>query len=190
MVTDERLVVIPTEGADGVVEIPLKVITETKIEELVGAGRLEVEHGEGEPTYLYYSNSLSPKFAEVAEAIKQLTNGEAPTLPTEMERFRCDTCGRLLPEKDGVCPACVEKWDTLKRIMSYLAPYKGKVILLMIFVTASPLLNLIPPLIVRHIVDDVITPLTGTVLTPERRLRNADIARTGLSRHYAVNIPV
>jgi ATP-binding cassette subfamily B protein len=165
VVTDERLLVIPTEGADGVVEVPLEVITETKIEELVGAGRLEVEHGEGEPTYLYYSNSLSPKFAEVAEAIKQLTKGEAPTLPTEMERSRCDTCGRLLPEKDGVCAACVEKWDTLKRIISYLAPYKGKVIILITFTVASPLLNLIPPLIVRHLVDDVITPLAGTVLT-------------------------
>ena len=165
VVTDERLLVIPTEGTDGIVEVPLKVITETKIEELVGAGRLEVEHGEGEPTYLYYSNSLIPKFAEVAEAIKQLTKGEAPTLPTEMERSRCDSCGRLLPEKDGICPACVKKWDTLKRIISYLAPYRGKVIILMTFAVASPLLNLIPPLIVRYMIDDVLTPLAGTVLT-------------------------
>ena len=67
-------------------EVPLKVITETKIEEFVGAGRLEVEHGGVEPTYLYYSNSLIPKFAEVAEAIKQLTKGEPLTLPTEIER--------------------------------------------------------------------------------------------------------
>ena len=159
VVTDERLFVIPTEGVDGVVEVPLKVITETKIEEFVGAGRLEVEHGESEPTYLYYSNSLGPKFAEVAEAIKQLIKGEEPTLPTEMERSRCDSCGRLLPEKDGICPACVKKWDTLKRIIGYLSPYRGRVILLMIFAAANPLLNLIPPLIVRYMVDDIITPL-------------------------------
>ena len=164
VVTDEHLFVIPTEGVDGVVEVPLNVITETKIEEFVGAGRLEVEHGEGEPTYLYYSNSLSAKFAEIAEAIKQLIKGEEPTLPTEMERSRCDTCGRLLPEKDGICPACVKKWDTLKRIISYLRPYRGRTILLMIFAAANPLLNLIPPLIVRYMVDDVITPLAGTGL--------------------------
>ncbi len=167
VVTDKHLFVIPTEGADGVVEVPLKVITETKIEEFVGAGRLEVEHGEGEPTYLYYSNSLSPKFAEVGEAIKQLIKGEAPTLPTEMERSRCDTCGRLLPEKDGICPACVKKWDTLKRIISYLRPYRGRTILLMIFAAANPLLNLIPPLIVKYIVDEIITPMVGTELTME-----------------------
>ena len=165
VVTDERLLVIPVQGADGVVEVPLKVITETKIEELVGAGRLEVEHGGGEPTYLYYSNSLSPKFAEVAEAIKQLTKGEAPTLPTEMERSRCDTCGRLLPEKDGVCLACVKTWDTLKRILSYLGPYLSKVIILMTFVAVTPLINLYSPLIVRGLIDQVLTPLVGSVLT-------------------------
>ena len=166
VVTDERLLVIPTEGADGVVEVPLKVITEARIEELVGAGRLEVEHGKGKPTYLYYSNSLSPKFAEVAEAIKQLTKGEAPTLPTEMERSRCETCGRLLPEKDGVCLACLKTWDTLKRILSYLAPYVGKVVILMIFVAASPLINLYSPLIVRDMIDDVLKPLADSGLTP------------------------
>ena len=165
VVTDERLLVIPAEGADGVVEVPLKVITEAKIEELVGAGRLEVEHGKGEPTYLYYSNSLSPKFAEVAEAIKQLTKGEAPTLPTEMERSRCETCGRLLPEKDGVCLACLKTWDTLKRILSYLTPYLSKVVILMILVAASPLINLYSPLIVREIIDNILIPMTGSVLT-------------------------
>ena len=165
VVTDERLLVIPTEGADGVVEVPLKVITETRIEELVGAGRLEVEHSQGEPTYLYYSNSLSPKFVEVAEAIKQLTKGEAPTLPTEMERSRCETCGRLLPEKDGVCLACLKTWDTIKRILSYLAPYLSQVIILMIFVAASPLINLYSPLIVRDMIDDVLRPLADSGLT-------------------------
>lgn len=165
VVTDERLFVIPTEGADGVVEVPLKVITETKIEELIGAGRLEVEHGKGEPTYLYYSNSLSPKFAEVAEAIKQLTKGEPPTLPTEMERSRCDTCGRLLPEKDGICLACVKTWDTMKRILSYLAPYRSQVVILMVFVAASPLINLYSPLIVRDMIDQVLTPLADSALT-------------------------
>ena len=158
VVTDQRLFVIPTEGADGVVEVPLKVIKETRIEELVGAGRLEVEHGASEPTYLYYSNSLSPKFAEVAEGIKQLTNGETLTLPTEIERSRCDSCGRLLPEKDGICPACVKKWDTLKRIVSYLYPYRVKVAILMTFALASPLINLIPPLIYKYVIDDILTP--------------------------------
>lgn len=158
VVTDDHLFVIPSEGADGVVKVPLKVITETRIEEFVGAGRLEVEHGEDEPTYLYYSNSLSPKFAEVAEGLKQLTKGETLTLPTEMERSRCETCGRMLPEKDGICPACLKKWDTLKRIVSYLYPYRVKVAVLMTFALAPPLMNLIPPLIYRYVIDDILTP--------------------------------
>ena len=164
VVTDERLFVIPSDGTDGVVTVPLKVIIETRIEEFVGAGRLEVEHGKDEPTYLYYSNSLSPKFAEVAEGINQLTKGEPLTLPTEIERSRCETCGRMLPEKDGICPACVKKWDTLKRIVSYLYPYRFKVAVLMTFALANPLLNLIPPLIYRYVIDDILTPRAGARL--------------------------
>ncbi len=161
VVTDERLFVIPSEGGNGVMEVLLKAVAEAKTEEFVGGGRLEVEPKEGKPTYLYYSNSLIPKFTEVAEGIKQLSKGEVLTLPTEMERSRCDKCGRLLPEKDGICPACVKKWDTMKRIVSYLAPYRGKVIMLMFLAAATPLVELLPPLIVRHIIDDVLTPLAN-----------------------------
>ena len=164
VVTDERVLVIPSEGVDGVVNVPLKTVTDVKIEELVGGGRLEVERKAGAPAYLYYSNSLIPKFAEVAEGIKQLSQGEVLTLPTEMERTRCAKCGRLLPEKDGMCPACVKKWDTLKRIVSHLTPYRGKVVMLMLPAVASPLVELIPPQIVRRIIDDVLTPMGNFTL--------------------------
>ena len=82
-----------------------------------------------------------------------------------MERSRCDTCGRLLPEKDGVCLACVKTWDTLKRIISYLAPHRGQVVILMIFAAVSPLLSLISPLILRSMIDQVLEPLAASVLT-------------------------
>ena len=161
VVTDQRLLLIPSEGVDGVVRVPLTAVTDVKTEEFVGGGRLEVERKEDAPTYLYYSSSLTPKFAEVAEGIKQLSKGETLTLPTEMERTRCAKCGRLLPEKDGVCPACVKKWDTLKRITSYLKPYPAKVGMLMLFAVLTPMVELLPPQLVRLIIDDVLTPLAN-----------------------------
>ena len=44
--------------------------------------------------------------AEVAEGLKQLAEGETPQLATRLERSRCTRCGRMLPEKDGVCDKC------------------------------------------------------------------------------------
>ena len=156
--TNRRLLFIPTDGADGTVEVPLEAVREAKIEELVGGGRLEVERKAGAPIYLHYSNSLSPKFAEVAEGIKQLSKGEALALPTEIDRTRCEKCGRLLSEKGGKCAACVKKLDTLWRILSYVRPYRLQLALVLLVTIVATLIDLLPPLITQHIIDDVLMP--------------------------------
>ena len=161
--TDKRLLIIPTNGVDGTVAVLLKEIQEAKIEELVGGGRLALERKSGEPIYLHYSSSLIPKFTEVAEGIKKLSKGEALQLPTEIEHTRCPKCGRLLPEKDGKCAACVKKLDTLRRILSYVKPYRVLLVLVMLITTAGALVELLPPLIIQHIIDDVLTGDKGGV---------------------------
>ncbi|MCZ6680825.1 MAG: ABC transporter transmembrane domain-containing protein, partial [Candidatus Poribacteria bacterium] len=164
VVTDRRLLIIPTDGVDGTVEVPLDTVREAKIEELVGGGRLEVERKSGAPVHLHYSSSLGPKFAEVAEGIQQLAKGEALELPTEIERTRCEKCGRLLPEKDGKCAACVKKWDTLKRILSYAMSYRVLLMLVMVVSVVGALIELLPPFITQRIIDDVLTPRSNVVL--------------------------
>ena len=156
--TGRHLLFIPTGGMDGTVEVPLESVQEARTEELVGGGRLAVERKEGEPIYLHYSSSLAPKFAEVAEGIQQLSKGETLELPTEMERTRCEKCGRLLAEKDGRCINCTKKRDTFWRIVSYVRPYPFQLILVFAIATVAALIELLPPLIIERIVDDVLTP--------------------------------
>lgn len=156
--TDRHLLFIPTGGVDGTVEVPLETVREARTEELVGGGRLAVERKGGEPIYLHYSSSLAPKFAEIAEGIQQLSKGETLELPTEMERTRCEKCGRLLAEKDGRCINCTKKRDTFWRIVSYVRPYRLQLILVFVLTTVTTLIELLPPLITERIVDDVLTP--------------------------------
>jgi len=158
VVTGQRLLVIPSDGADGTVEVPMEQVKAVRTEALIGGGRLELERKQGAPAYLHYTSSLAPKFAEVAEGIRQLTKGEALALPEEVPRTRCPKCRRLLPEKDGICPACVKRWDTFLRIANYLRPYRGKAATLVLMTVAGTLTGLIPPIITRHIIDDVLTP--------------------------------
>ncbi len=158
VVTDRHLLFIPTEGVDGTVEVSLAAVQEARTEELVGGGRLAVERKVGEPVYLHYSSSLAPKFAEVAEGIQQLSKGETLELPTEMERTRCEKCGRLLAEKDGKCINCAKKRDTFWRIISYVRPYRLQLILVFGITTVAALIDLLPPLITERIIDDVLTP--------------------------------
>ena len=156
--TDRHLLFIPTEGADSALEVPLEAVQEVRTEELVGGGRLAVERKVGEPIYLHYSSSLMPKFAEIAEGIQQLSKGETLELATEIERTRCEKCGRLLAEKDGRCINCAKKRDTLRRIVSYVRPYRLQLILVFVITTFAALVDLLPPLITERIIDDVLTP--------------------------------
>ena len=164
VVTDQRLLMVPVAGDDGVVEISLDQVRASQTQELVGGGLLEVETKDGAPAYLYYSSSLTAKFAEVAGAIGRMAEGEPPELPTEVERTRCEKCGRLLPEKDGICAFCIKKWETIKRMTFYLRPYWRKLVVMVLGTIGITALNLVPPKITERIIDDVLTPLSGLEL--------------------------
>ena len=157
VVTDRRVVFLRA-GGRGDVQIPIEAVRTARAEALVGGGLLEVERKEGEPERLYYSNSLAARFGEVAEGIQQLAEGRTVTLPTTVERTRCERCGRVLPEKDGVCPACVKKLATLRRLIGYMMVYKKRIALLFLVLAAEAVSDLLPPLIVRSVIDDVLTP--------------------------------
>lgn len=115
-VTDKRILVIPTENIDNIVEFPLKEVISVHTEPLVGGGRLEIEREDGATIFIPYSSSLAVKFSEVARGIEQLRKGELFLIKADLDRIRCEKCGRLLPEKNGICPACIQRLATLRRI--------------------------------------------------------------------------
>ncbi len=155
VVTSQRLLVLGAD--DGDIQILIAQLKAARIESLIGGGRLDIERRDGEPAQLYYSNSLAPKFAEVAEGLQLLIDGQDPHLPLELDPTHCDRGQRLLPEKGGICPACIRKSDTLKRLLSYVLPYRGRALLLVVLTLLTALIELIPPYIAKHIIDDVLT---------------------------------
>jgi ATP-binding cassette, subfamily B, bacterial len=161
VVTDKRTILIPFEGQE--VSVPFEALSEVQLEERVGSGSLVLKRLSGAPISVPFSNSLKPKFAEAASGIRQMSKGEDLVLPEKLTRSRCDKCGRLLPEQDGICPACIRRWDTLKRITAFLKPYKTRVLMLMALAVLTPLLDLVPPQIVRFIIDDALA--AGTDLS-------------------------
>ena len=121
--TDRELYVLSTNGSMESRQIPIDQVLGAQVQQLVGGGSLEIQCRGDAPIFLHYSNSLHPKFVEVAAGISRLVAGLDPELPTVVERTRCEKCERLLPEKDGFCPFCLSKWGTFKRIASFLLPY-------------------------------------------------------------------
>ena len=163
VVTDKRVIVVPTEGTDGVVDVPIKELVNVQTEPLVGGGRLEVEREKQATLFVPYSSTLAEKFSEVALGLEQIRQQDEFLIKTELGQTRCPKCGRLLPEKDGICTACIRRLATLGRIASYLMPYMWRAGLLVLVLVVTIGSELSPPQITRRIVDNVLLPQGETV---------------------------
>lgn len=154
-VTPEHVRVKEVNGAVSFV-IPISEIKSARNEPLVGGGRLEITTKEGEilPA-ISYSHTVAAKFSEAARGIEQLAQGEPLLINLKEERLRCSKCNRLLPEKDGICPACVNRGRTMLRIGTYLLPYKKQAIGLAALSFATTFINMVPPYIQGQLVSQV-----------------------------------
>lgn len=159
VVTDQRVLLI--DGATRT-ELPLTKVQSAQVDGLVGGGRLVLRNGDRELGVLYFTNSALPKFLEVAAGIERLIRTGGAGLPAVVERIRCESCRRLLPEKNGVCPKCLHRWATLRALLRYLAPYRLPLISLFAVLAASLAAELAAPLAVRQILDRIVVP--GTAL--------------------------
>ena len=167
--TAQRLLVVSdVDGED--ISIPIAHIDACHTEPLVGGGRLDIEQSAAPTLSLYYTSSEAAKFSEIARGVEQLRKGEDFVTNPQLDRLRCASCARLLPEKNGICPACIKKGETLKRISSYLLPYKSRAVVLAVASTAITAAELAPPLITKYIVDDVLVPAADSEATFDERL--------------------
>lgn len=155
-VTSRRLVVL--HDAAEAVMVPVDEIQRVHNEPLVGGGRLEVERLAAPTIVVPYSQSLADKMSEVTRGLEQLRADQDFLIDPDLERTRCAACNRLLPERGGVCPACIHKWSTLKRISGYLSPYRLKAAVLATSSLITTGAELAPPLVVQHLVDHVFIP--------------------------------
>ena len=76
-----------------------------------------------------------------------------------LEKWRkvfCSTCGRRLPRNTQVCPACLERTGTILRLLSFVGPYRKKLVGMMGLMVFGTLLQLLPPQIVRILLDDIL----------------------------------
>ncbi len=170
VVTATRVVVLPTLQRDEAISVPLTDITGVRNESLVGGSRLEIDRRSAPTLVVPHSSSLAAKFSEVARGLEQLRQEQPLSIKSRLDRLRCEQCGRLLPEKDGICPACVHKLATLGRIARYMLPYRGRAALLAVASIATTAAELAPPLITRRIIDEVLVPVAGAPATASQRV--------------------
>ena len=155
---------VRVEEAGGAIEfqMPVAEIQTARNEPLVGGGRLEITAKNGDIVpVVTYSQTVAARFSEAARGIEQLAKGEPFQISLKEERTRCAKCDRLLPEKDGICPACVNRSKTMWRIAGYLQPYKREAAILAGLATMTTALSLAPGLIQRSLINRVLSPPPG-----------------------------
>jgi ATP-binding cassette subfamily B protein len=156
-VTRTRVALYDGAGAL-LLSVPMEDIKSARTEPLVGGARLELSLKNGTVLPVAeFTASVAPRFSEMARGIEQLAKGEELAIKLKHEKTRCDACGRLLPEKDGRCPACVKKMAVFGRILSYLGPHRKEASI----VIAASLLSAVAstfltPYLTRGITDTVV----------------------------------
>ncbi|MXY54451.1 MAG: DmsE family decaheme c-type cytochrome [Gammaproteobacteria bacterium] len=154
VVVDRTDVRVFDGGAHGAVQrVPIADLVGCRSEACVGGGAMVLERAGEAPIRIRYSQSEAAKFSEVVRGIEQLREGKAFHINGHVQRNRCSTCRRLLPEKDDICPACIHKAATLARLAVRLWPYRLRTVAVAVaslFVTAAALA---PPLVTAMIVD-------------------------------------
>jgi ATP-binding cassette, subfamily B, bacterial len=153
LVSETHVTVLDAAGAE-VLRVPVTDLRTARHEPLVSGGRLVLETKSGEfVPAVTYSLGASHLFSEAARGIEQLAKGEPLQVNVATEKTRCDKCGRLLPEKDGHCPACINRGRTLLRLGPFLSKYRRQGLILVLAAVVSTSLNLVPPQIQRYLID-------------------------------------
>ncbi len=153
VVSSSEVSVLDQSGAS-VLRVPIADIETARNEPLVSGGRLLLRMKTGEDIVATaYSLTHADLFSEAARGVEQLAKGQEFSINLKREKTRCAKCGRLLPEKDGVCPACLNRGKTFMRVAAFLAPYRPKVWALIGISVVATGMNLVPPQLQKLIVD-------------------------------------
>ena len=194
VLTLARLSVYASNGNGFVprVDLALDEIKTATDDGLVGGGALLATVDGKSVEVLRYSNAQQRKFGRIAKYINDVNRyrkdleqarrgdkdgaGKPVEAPREHPRLeldkedqkRCPTCKLLLPEDSKVCPACMSKGKAIRRILAYLRPHKGQVVLIWAMMVVGVGLSLVPPYLTKPLTDVVLRPVGNPLPAAER----------------------
>lgn len=167
LVNGRRLFVVEPERGAVVRDLLLDDLAAIRIRHLYGNGVVEVSVQDHVMDILRFSRSHSDDVSRMVERFSQeygihsdvvLASGE------NMEINRCMRCGKAIPGHMRVCPACIDKKQTLGRLVFYIKPYKTLAIIALVLSALGTVFQLLPQLLTKILVDEVITKQQADLL--------------------------
>jgi ATP-binding cassette subfamily B protein len=152
--TAKRFEITPV-GEDLVAEYSLAELKNPRVEDLVDASSLVADHSGGTVELLRSTSRRALQIAGAEKRLKALIEGKELPEIDDQQRL-CPKCTRPLPEHTEVCEACVHRGKTLLRLFEYTKEYKLRLIWGTVLTLAGTILELLPPYLAQHLVDDVL----------------------------------
>lgn len=163
VLTDDSLII---GGGAQVRSIRIPDIQEAKITEGLGVDRLTIIVNDAVAAEIRYTRRCRRDITRVNRMLsRRLPNKAAdserpPDWLDAIERkfeqqSHCPKCGRAIPDyADGACPACLRNRAILWRLLDVARPYRGKIRLALAVTLALSVLNSLPPVFTKYLVDD------------------------------------
>jgi len=159
-ITNRRLAVATNgDDPDLVREIPLDDVREISVVNRIGYVALQVELAEHREDLVRSSNARAGAFHQIVRSItdwKKADDGDLEFAIEEEEELFCETCGRLLVEKGGFCPACLKRTRVVGRLWSYMRPHWRKALFMTALMSGAAAFGVVPPYMTKILVDDVL----------------------------------
>ena len=160
-------------GPPDLIRIPLVDVSRIELRDLAGSGALRVRTPDRGETVARFSRTLVHDFADLPGKVEALVRRARTVADDEQIAVgeielggghrRCQRCGRVIPRRWGVCPACLETRKLLLRFVGYVRPYWRIACLSLLMMTVATAIGLSPQLLMRTLIDDVL------VADPERQ---------------------
>ena len=180
VLTGDHLFKIDAESGDMIEEIALSAITKSGIKAMVGGGLFEIYMGRSFKEIARFSNTRMKSFGRISKLINEYIKEDEIKDEGEADRdISCPTCKRPLPERDAICPFCLNRKKVLLRFMGFLKPYRFTALFVFSLLLIGLVLQMVNPQFIRFLLDDVFL-LSRTV--PDRVLAAAQLADTDVCR--------
>ncbi len=138
---------------------PLDQIQDARVERCVGNGLMQITVDQHPHVLLHYSNELTDQFGRVAHYLhERAEQGASVPIPDpDADSHRCLSCGRFLVDPSSkVCPNCIQRGKLLQRLLLQARPFWGRMGVIVLFLIAGVLVDLLPPYLTRILIDDVL----------------------------------
>ncbi len=171
VVSDRQLYVLQKKDQDIKIDTYLlKDVQEVELHNFYGAGTVELKTAHGAYEIIRFTRRYRKRFYRFTEYLQKILKEERFNILHEEhsskegsihEEYRCPNCGTPFPKGSTTCPKCSNRGETFRRLLTYLLPYKGRAILMLLTTLCFAALNMVPPYLQKIMIDDII--LVGRV---------------------------